>query len=82
MQSFFAELAKKGIELENLVFYKDETHYFVMTAKKESLLHMGVVREDRNTTAELLAKENVDIHIWNYFIFIFLYLVKRFFNLI
>eukprot|EP00026_Physarum_polycephalum_P006156 Phypoly_transcript_06197.p1 GENE.Phypoly_transcript_06197~~Phypoly_transcript_06197.p1 ORF type:complete len:518 (+),score=100.67 Phypoly_transcript_06197:183-1736(+) len=60
-QSFFAELAKKGLELENLVFYKDETHYFVMTAKKESLLHMGVVREDKPTAAELLAKGNVDI---------------------
>jgi len=60
-QGFFADLAKKGIELENLVFYKDETHYFVMTAKKESLLLKGVVREDQPTTAELLAKGNVDI---------------------
>merc|ERR1711936_827421 len=38
-QEFFHELNNRtGIELENIVYYKDETHYFVMTAKKRSLL--------------------------------------------
>lgn len=32
-----------GIDLENIVYYKDNTHYFVMTAKKQSLLDKGVV---------------------------------------
>lgn len=36
--SFFA-----GIDLENIVYYRDNTHYFVMTAKKQSLLDKGVV---------------------------------------
>lgn len=36
-----------GIDLENIVYYKDDTHYFVMTAKKKSLLKKGVIKEVR-----------------------------------
>lgn len=39
---FFSSL---GIDLENIVYYKDSTHYFVMTAKKQSLLEKGVIIE-------------------------------------
>ena len=43
---FFDELFKqKGIKLENIVYYKDETHYFVMTAGKASLLKRGALKE-------------------------------------
>lgn len=43
-QPYFAQISKKlGIELENIVYYKDETHYFVMTIKKKSLLQKGVL---------------------------------------
>ena len=43
-QKFFNDLYDAtGIELENIVYYKDETHYFVMTAKKQSLLAKGVI---------------------------------------
>lgn len=38
-----------GIDLENIVYYKDDTHYFVMTAKKESLLKKGVIKQVRTT---------------------------------
>lgn len=34
-----------GIDLENIVYYKDDTHYFVMTAKKKSLLKKGVIKK-------------------------------------
>ena len=45
-QKFFKDLkADTGIDLENLVYYKDDTHYFIMTAKKDSLLQKGVLRE-------------------------------------
>ncbi|KAF2352752.1 FAD-binding domain, partial [Trinorchestia longiramus] len=45
-QKFFKELkAATGIDLENIVYYKDETHYFVMTAKKQSLIDKGVIIE-------------------------------------
>ena len=34
-QKFFRDLFKETrIDLENIVYYKDDTHYFVMTAKK------------------------------------------------
>ena len=43
-QKFFNDLNDElGITLENVVYYKDETHYFVMTAKKQSLLNKGVL---------------------------------------
>ena len=45
-QKFFNNLRKKhDIDLENIVYYKDETHYFVMTAKKQSLLKKGVLKQ-------------------------------------
>jgi hypothetical protein len=45
-QDFFNKLsAEFGIDLENIVYYKDETHYFVMTAKKHSLLKKGVLKQ-------------------------------------
>ena len=45
-QEFFNRLREcLGIELENLVYYKDETHYFVMTTKKQSLLAKKVLKQ-------------------------------------
>lgn len=45
-QDFFNNLANKtGINLENIVYYKDDTHYFIMTATKDSLLKKGVIKE-------------------------------------
>ncbi|CAG7823578.1 unnamed protein product [Allacma fusca] len=59
-QKFFQELNEAtGIDLENIVYYKDETHYFVMTAKKQSLLNKGVLLEDHADTARLLSHENI-----------------------
>ena len=47
-QSFFQQLCQQtGIDLENIVYYKDETHYFVMTAKKHSLLLKKVLLKVR-----------------------------------
>ncbi|KRT86414.1 Actin binding protein [Oryctes borbonicus] len=60
-QKFFKDLyAETGIDLENIVYYKDDTHYFVMTAKKQSLIDKGVIKEDLSDTAKLLAPDNVD----------------------
>ncbi|XP_052859195.1 LOW QUALITY PROTEIN: F-actin-monooxygenase Mical [Drosophila gunungcola] len=60
-QAFFKELyGKTGIDLENIVYYKDETHYFVMTAKKHSLIDKGVIIEDMADPGELLSPANVD----------------------
>ncbi|XP_071674054.1 F-actin-monooxygenase MICAL3 isoform X15 [Patagioenas fasciata] len=60
-QKFFQDLREAtGIDLENIVYYKDDTHYFVMTAKKQSLLEKGVIRHDYTDTELLLSRENVD----------------------
>lgn len=46
-QKFFKDLySATRIDLENIVYYKDETHYFVMTAKKQSLIDKGVILMD------------------------------------
>ncbi|CAK1588400.1 unnamed protein product [Parnassius mnemosyne] len=60
-QKFFKELYEvTGIDLENIVYYKDDTHYFVMTAKKHSLLDKGVLLNDYAEVSRLLSVENVD----------------------
>ncbi|XP_078128775.1 protein-methionine sulfoxide oxidase mical3b-like [Sander vitreus] len=60
-QRFFQELRQEtGIDLENIVYYKDDTHYFVMTAKKQSLLQKRVIKKDFADTALLLSRANVD----------------------
>ncbi|XP_061609952.1 F-actin-monooxygenase mical2b isoform X13 [Phyllopteryx taeniolatus] len=60
-QKFFLDLKEEtGIDLENIVYYKDNTHYFVMTAKKQSLLDKGVVMNDYTETQRLLSSDNVN----------------------
>ncbi|XP_060033144.1 F-actin-monooxygenase MICAL2 isoform X2 [Erinaceus europaeus] len=60
-QKFFQDLKEEtGIDLENIVYYKDCTHYFVMTAKKQSLLDKGVIIHDYVDTEMLLCAENVN----------------------
>ncbi|XP_053283548.1 F-actin-monooxygenase mical2b isoform X2 [Pleuronectes platessa] len=60
-QKFFLDLKEEtGIDLENIVYYRDNTHYFVMTAKKQSLLDKGVLINDYIDTQMLLSTENVN----------------------
>ena len=47
------------MELENVVYYQGETHYFVMTPKKGSLLEYGVLKQKLPPPSDL-ARENVD----------------------
>ena len=60
-QQFFKDMYNKsGIDLENIVCYKDETHYFVMTAKKHSLLSKGVIKQDYDDPELLLNQNNIN----------------------
>ncbi|KAJ8412867.1 hypothetical protein AAFF_G00104490 [Aldrovandia affinis] len=60
-QKFFHDLKDEtGIDLENIVYYKDNTHYFVMTAKKQSLLNKRVIIHDYVDTEMLLSSQNVN----------------------
>lgn len=47
-QDFFNSMKEvHGIDLENFVYYKNETHYFVMTARKKCLLDRAVLKQVR-----------------------------------
>lgn len=60
-QTFFKEMYEvTGVDLENIVYYKDETHYFVMCAKKSSLLEQKVIKKDMEDVSSLLSSSNVD----------------------
>jgi len=45
--------------LENLVYYRGETHYFVMTIKKNSLFDRGVFKEEKSNYEELIDPSNL-----------------------
>lgn len=49
-----------NIQLENLVYYRDETHYFVTAAKKDSLLEWGVIIQVCNLLRFLNMQNDVD----------------------
>ena len=50
--SLVAQLrARTQIDLENVVYFRDETHYLVMTARQDSLLARGVVKVRKRTAA-------------------------------
>ena len=60
-QQLFKSLYEQtNIDLENICYYKDDTHYFVMTAKKTSLLTRGVLINDFQDTRALLSPDNID----------------------
>ena len=60
-QHFFAQLRNAtGIDLENIVYYKDDTHYFVMTARTKSLLSRGVLKSTCDDSSQLLRRSNID----------------------
>uniref|UniRef100_A0A158R5P7 LIM zinc-binding domain-containing protein n=1 Tax=Syphacia muris TaxID=451379 RepID=A0A158R5P7_9BILA len=60
-QKFFKQMKDAtNIDLENIVYYKDETHYFVMCVKKQSLLDKGVLINDYDEISLLLSQENIN----------------------
>jgi len=60
-QAYFQEIQDKyNIGLENLVYYQGETHYFVMTIKKNSLFERGVFKDSSlSVMSELLDPANL-----------------------
>jgi len=58
---FFLSLKEKlNLDLENLVYYREETHYLVMTIKRESLLKRGIVKEEYPELEKLIVWENIN----------------------
>ena len=59
--AFFKDLeTERGIRLENIVYYKDQTHYFVMTVKKDCLIKKGVIKNADESREYFLHPDNVD----------------------
>ena len=60
-QEWFAELAKAtgGVEFENLIYFRGETHYIVCTPKKEGLVGAGVFKTTHAKPKLLLARSNI-----------------------
>ena len=60
-QDFFKGLKEEhDIDLENIVYYRGHTHYFVMTALRSSLIERGVILEDKDDRKALLHPGNID----------------------
>ena len=60
-QEFFKTLLhENNIRLENIVYYQNDTHYFVMTAMKDSLLQKGVILDDQQERNKILKPENIN----------------------
>ena len=60
-QDFFKEMVQEvGIDLENLVYYRGETHYFVMTALRKCLIEKGVILSDHEDRKQLMHPSNVN----------------------
>jgi len=51
---------KYQVDLENLVYYRGETHYLVMTAKRPSLLARGVMKLNHPDVKDFLKRDNID----------------------
>lgn len=59
-QFFDALLAQTGVKLENIVYYKGDTHYFVMCGDKQNLVQKGIIKRDDEDIKRMLAKDNID----------------------
>ena len=59
-QATFKQLRDAGLQLENVVYYQGETHYFVMTPTVGSLHGMGVIRALSKDPAKCVASDNIN----------------------
>lgn len=59
-QRMFAKMREIGIDLENVVYYRGEYHYLVMTPKRSNLLAQGVLKINYPIVSDLVAVENID----------------------
>ncbi|KAL8003833.1 putative FAD/NAD(P)-binding domain superfamily [Plasmopara halstedii] len=54
------KLRDLGIDLENVVYYRGEMHYLVMTPKRQNLLEFHVLKENRSSLEDLVKQTNVN----------------------
>ncbi|KAG3119725.1 hypothetical protein PI125_g1717 [Phytophthora idaei] len=54
------KLREIGLDLENVVYYRGEMHYLVMTPKRQNLVGLHVVNEDRPSSTDLVMDYNIN----------------------
>ncbi|KAG7401292.1 hypothetical protein PHYBOEH_002096 [Phytophthora boehmeriae] len=54
------KMRKIGLDLENIVYYRGEMHYLVMTPKRQNLLDRHVVKVNHHNPKDLVMNENVN----------------------
>ncbi|RLN63379.1 hypothetical protein BBP00_00004189 [Phytophthora kernoviae] len=54
------KMRKVGLDLENIVYYRGEMHYLVMTPKRQNLLDRQVVKVNHHSPKDLIVNENVN----------------------
>ncbi|GAB9465419.1 Mical-like protein [Globisporangium polare] len=59
-QQLFAKMREIGVDLENIVYYRGEMHYLVMTPKRQNLLDQGVLKLDYPNVADLVLDDNIN----------------------
>jgi len=63
-QQLFQELHQVcGLRLENLVYFRGVTHYFVVTARRDSLLECQVFHNDHKDLTELVHPANINTEV-------------------
>ncbi|KAL3659027.1 hypothetical protein V7S43_015911 [Phytophthora oleae] len=62
------KMREVGIDLENIVYFRGEMHYLVMTPKRHNLLARGVVKANLPNSKELTMKENVNQSVLHAFV--------------
>ncbi|GMF38919.1 unnamed protein product [Phytophthora fragariaefolia] len=58
-QQMFAKMREIGVDLENIVYYRGEMHYLVMTPKRQNLLDQNVLKVNHPEPQDLVQDENI-----------------------
>ncbi|RLN51518.1 hypothetical protein BBJ29_002259 [Phytophthora kernoviae] len=59
-QQMFKKMRDVGVDLENIVYYRGEMHYLVMTPKRQNLLEQKVLKENRPEPEDLVQDDNIN----------------------
>ncbi|ETI51649.1 hypothetical protein F443_05009 [Phytophthora nicotianae P1569] len=59
-QQMFAKMREIGVDLENIVYYRGEMHYIVMTPKRQSLLEQKVLKANYPEPRDLVQDDNIN----------------------
>lgn len=61
-ETCIGKLNESGVEVENMEYMKGSTHFIVVTAKKDSLVKFGVLKENRLNIKDALDRDNIDFN--------------------